>query len=96
MLSFFQVGISGRSQLLFLFVFVTRYMDLFTRFISLYNTLLKMFYIVASLDMVYLIFIKLRITYDKSYDTFQIQYLIIPSAILAYFINHQNEFIEVN
>ncbi|XP_044534929.1 ER lumen protein-retaining receptor 2 [Gracilinanus agilis] len=34
-------GISGKSQLLFALVFTTRYLDLFTSFISLYNTSMK-------------------------------------------------------
>ncbi|KAF7242998.1 ER lumen protein-retaining receptor 2, partial [Varanus komodoensis] len=35
------LGISGKSQLLFGLVFTTRYLDLFTSFISLYNTSMK-------------------------------------------------------
>lgn len=34
-------GISGKSQILFLCVFAARYLDLFTSFISLYNTTMK-------------------------------------------------------
>lgn len=34
-------GISGRSQLLFALVFSCRYLDLFTNFISLYNSAMK-------------------------------------------------------
>jgi hypothetical protein len=37
-------GISGKSQLLFALVFTTRYLDLFTSFISLYNTSMKVWY----------------------------------------------------
>ncbi|KAI1233766.1 ER lumen protein-retaining receptor 2, partial [Lamprotornis superbus] len=36
--------ISGKSQLLFALVFTTRYLDLFTSFISLYNTSMKVEY----------------------------------------------------
>lgn len=39
----FVKGISGRSQLMFLLVFVCRYLDLFTNFVSFYNTLMKVF-----------------------------------------------------
>lgn len=35
------VGISGKSQVLFALVFTTRYLDLFTVFISPYNTVMK-------------------------------------------------------
>uniref|UniRef100_A0A914RV70 ER lumen protein-retaining receptor n=1 Tax=Parascaris equorum TaxID=6256 RepID=A0A914RV70_PAREQ len=34
-------GISGRSQILFAAVFTSRYLDLFTNFISLYNSIMK-------------------------------------------------------
>lgn len=46
-------GISGRSQVLFLIVFVFRYLDLFTNFVSLYNTTMK----VLSFDQMQLILI---------------------------------------
>lgn len=35
------VGISGKSQLLFAIVYTTRYLDLFTNFVSLYNSVMK-------------------------------------------------------
>lgn len=35
------IGISGKSQILFALVFTTRYLDLFTNFISIYNTVMK-------------------------------------------------------
>lgn len=35
------IGISGKSQILFALVFTTRYLDLFTNFISVYNTVMK-------------------------------------------------------
>lgn len=34
-------GISGKSQILFALVFTTRYLDLFSNFISIYNTVMK-------------------------------------------------------
>ena len=38
--SFF-AGISGKSQILFTIVYITRYLDLFTNFVSVYNTFMK-------------------------------------------------------
>ena len=35
------LGISGKSQVLLALVFTTRYLDLFTVFISAYNTVMK-------------------------------------------------------
>jgi len=34
-------GLSGKSQLLFLLTFVTRYLDVFTTFVSVYNSSMK-------------------------------------------------------
>lgn len=39
--SLFVLGISGKSQVLLALVFTTRYLDLFTVFISTYNTVMK-------------------------------------------------------
>ncbi|KAK6033027.1 hypothetical protein OSTOST_00776 [Ostertagia ostertagi] len=41
-------GISARSQILFAIVFTARYLDLFTTFISTYNTVMKVFFIISS------------------------------------------------
>ncbi len=38
-------GISLKSQELFLLVFITRYLDIFTNFYSLYNTAMKIVYL---------------------------------------------------
>ena len=53
-------GISGKSQILFLVVFVSRYLDLFTSFISLYNTVMKMFFIASAAGTVYLMYQKFK------------------------------------
>lgn len=39
--TFCTAGISGKSQVLFAVVFTARYLDLFTNYISLYNTCMK-------------------------------------------------------
>lgn len=88
-------GISGRSQILFALVFITRYLDLFTHYISLYNTVMKIFYLVSSMGTVYLMFVKFKATYDRTHDTFRIEFLIIPSAILALVLNHEFEVLEI-
>ncbi|ORX68980.1 ER lumen protein retaining receptor [Linderina pennispora] len=38
-------GISLKTQALYFLVFVTRYLDLFTSFVSIYNTLMKLFFL---------------------------------------------------
>jgi len=88
-------GISGRSQALFLIVFICRYLDLFTNFVSLYNSLMKVFFIGSAIATVYLMFIKFKATYDRNHDTFRIEFLVIPSLLFALLINHEFAFFEV-
>ncbi|XP_063711601.1 ER lumen protein-retaining receptor 2-like [Symsagittifera roscoffensis] len=88
-------GLSGKSQVLFLLVFVTRYLDLFTTFISAYNTCMKVFYIFASAATVYLIYFKFKATYDSNHDTFRPEFLVVPVAGLAVLVNHDFSLLEI-
>uniref|UniRef100_A0A1I7T8N4 ER lumen protein-retaining receptor n=1 Tax=Caenorhabditis tropicalis TaxID=1561998 RepID=A0A1I7T8N4_9PELO len=81
-------GISARSQILFAIVFTARYLDLFTTYISFYNTTMKITFLVVTYATVYLMFFKFRSTYMRESDTFRIELLIIPSIALAFLINH--------
>merc|ERR1712066_573952 len=74
-------GISGKSQALFLVVFVTRYLDLVTNFISIYNTVMKIFFIGSAAGTVYLMYFKFKATYDGNHDTFRIEFLLGPSVL---------------
>merc|ERR1711997_427453 len=69
-------GISGKSQILFLVVFVTRYLDLVTNFVSVYNTVMKVFFIVSAAATVYLMYVKFRATYDGNHDSFRVEFLL--------------------
>jgi len=88
-------GISGRSQLLFALVFATRYLDLFTNFISAYNSAMKIFFLVSSFGTIYLMWFKFKATYDRNHDTFRIELLIVPAAVLSLLINHEFTVMEV-
>ena len=57
--------------MLFAIVFITRYLDLFTSFISVYNTVMKVFFLVSSMGTVYLMYMKFKATYDHNHDTFR-------------------------
>ncbi|RXN20002.1 ER lumen -retaining receptor 2 [Labeo rohita] len=81
-------GISGKSQILFALVFTTRYLDLLTSFISLYNTSMKVIYIGCAYATVYLIYAKFRATYDGNHDTFRVEFLVVPVGGLAFLVNH--------
>lgn len=84
------VGISLRSQELYLLVFLARYTDLFTHFYSLYNTVMKIVYIAASAWVVYMIREQQpwKGTYEAALDTFQHgRFAVAPAAALALLVN---------
>ncbi|CAO3677528.1 unnamed protein product [Umbelopsis ramanniana] len=89
------VGISFKTQLLYAVVFCTRYVDLLTSFISLYNSVMKVFFIASSLYIVYLIKFKFRATHDPSIDTFKIEFLIGGAAVLGILFPYKWNVIEI-
>ncbi len=83
-------GVSLRTHELFLLVFVTRYLDLFTTFYSLYNSVMKILYISSTAYIVHMIRLQEPIcsTYDKDQDTFRhLEFLVAPSFGLAFVTN---------
>jgi len=88
-------GISGKSQILFALVYFTRYLDLFTNYISLYNSFMKIVFIGASLATLYLMYMKFKATYDRNHDTFRIEFLLIPVTLLGLLVNHEFTPLEV-
>ena len=48
------IGLSCKTQELYLLVFCIRYLDLFMYFISLYNTFMKIFFISSTAFIIYL------------------------------------------
>ncbi|KAK4055338.1 endoplasmic reticulum retention protein [Microbotryomycetes sp. JL201] len=73
-------GISFKTQMIYLVVFCTRYVDLLTGpYISLYNTLMKIFFIASSGYIVYLMKVKFRPTQDPAIDTLKLEYLVGPT-----------------
>uniref|UniRef100_A0A183C3Z4 ER lumen protein-retaining receptor n=1 Tax=Globodera pallida TaxID=36090 RepID=A0A183C3Z4_GLOPA len=85
-------GISGRSQVLFLLVFICRYLDLVTNYVSPYNSI---FFIGSSVATVYFIYIKFKATYDRNHDTLRIEFLVLPCICLGLLINHEFSVFEV-
>lgn len=88
-------GISGKSQLLFAIVYTTRYLDLFTNFVSLYNSVMKVVFLGTSYGTLYLMYVKFRATYDSNHDTFRVELLLIPVAALSLLVNHEFSVMEV-
>ena len=89
-----RAGISLKTQELYLLVFLTRYLDLFFRFYSVYNTSMKLFYILASGAIVYALRVHRgpwRVTYEQNSlpeDKMQHWLLCVaPCAVLALLLN---------
>ena len=80
---FYQIfAISICFQILFLVVFVTRYLDLVTNLVSIYNTSMKIFFISSAAATVYLMYFKFKATYDGNHDTFRVEFLLGPALLL--------------
>jgi len=88
-------GISGKSQILFALTYTARYLDLFTSYVSLYNTVMKVTFIASSLVTLYFIYVKFKATYDSNHDTLRIEFLLIPVTLLALILNHDFTPLEV-
>lgn len=94
------IGISVKTQELYLIVFVTRYLDLFTSYYSLYNSVMKVIYISATAYIIYMVrgTEPFKTNYDSAQDSFlHWQFAVAPCAVLALITNiYQGfDFIEV-
>ncbi|KAF9005730.1 HDEL sequence binding protein [Hymenopellis radicata] len=88
-------GISFKTQALYVGIFVTRYLDLFTRWLSLYNFLMKLFFIGSSCFILYLMRYRFRPTHDPSIDTFRIEYILGPCFLLSLVFNYKFTLLEI-
>ncbi|KAI4297604.1 hypothetical protein L6164_037488 [Bauhinia variegata] len=86
-----------KTQELYVIVFVTRYLDIFTDYISLYNTVMKLIFLGSSFYIVW--YMKhhkiVRRSYDQDQDTFRHYILAVPCLLLALLINEKFTFKEV-
>lgn len=88
-------GLSLSTQILYVVVFVLRYLDVFTSYFSLYNTFMKLFFVGSSAYTVYLMTRKYQKTIRENIDTFPVRYLVIPSAVMSLIFTHAYTFREV-
>lgn len=79
------VGVSLKTHILYLTVYVFRYVNetMFAK--PYYNVFFKIFYISSSILIITLILTKFKATYEKRYDTFRITFIYIICIPLAYF-----------
>ncbi len=82
--------------MLYAIVFTTRYLDLFTNFVSYYNTFMKVVFILCTYATLALILWKFRTTYDSESDSFRAEVLVFPAAGLAVLVNHEFTVMEVS
>lgn len=90
-------GVSLKTQILYAVVFLTRYVDLFWNFTSMYNWVMKIIFIGSSVSIVYLMMFKkpICLTYDKNTDNFNLAFIIAPCFVLALLINEYFSVVEV-
>ena len=81
--------------MLYAIVFTTRYLDLFTNFVSYYNTFMKVVFILCTYATLALILWKFRTTYDSESDSFRAEVLVFPAAGLAVLVNHEFTVMEI-
>ncbi|QUC21760.1 uncharacterized protein UV8b_06003 [Ustilaginoidea virens] len=87
-------GISFKSQALYLFVYVTRYLDIFSTD-SLYNLFFKITFIGSQGYIIYLMTNAYKPTNDPNVDTFRVQYLLAGAAVLAVVFPYKYTFSEI-
>jgi ER lumen protein retaining receptor len=87
-------GISFKSQALYLFVYVTRYLDLFITH-SIYNAIFKILFISSQGYILYLMVTSYKPTNDPKLDTFRTEYLLGGAAVLALLTPKEYAFREV-
>ena len=88
-------GISLKTHYLYLLLFLIRYVDLFYRFFSVYNTVMKLFFIGTSVYTVYLMVKKYPPSIREDIDTFPFKMLILPAGLCSLIFTHAYTFREV-
>lgn len=90
-------GVSLKTQELYAVVFLARYLDIFTHFISIYNTIMKLIFLGSSFSIVWYMrrHKTVRASYDKDQDNFPHYLLVIPCLLLSLLINEKFTFKEV-
>jgi len=90
-------GLSLRTQELYATVFISRYLDLFYAFISLYNVVMKIVFITSSFCIIWYMRYHRVVaqTYDREQDTFRVAFLVLPCFALSLIVNHDFTFTEI-
>lgn len=84
------IGISIKTQELYLLVFLTRYLDLFVTYYSLYNSVMKILYISSTAYIIYMVrgTEPFKTNYDRAQDSFlHWKFAVAPCVVLAILTN---------
>eukprot|EP01017_Pseudomicrothorax_dubius_P000333 TRINITY_DN0_c157_g1_i3.p1 TRINITY_DN0_c157_g1~~TRINITY_DN0_c157_g1_i3.p1 ORF type:complete len:216 (+),score=39.74 TRINITY_DN0_c157_g1_i3:61-708(+) len=84
------IGISLKTQELYLIVFCLRYMDLFMYYVSLYNTLMKVAFIFSTIYIIYIMRFQrpFSLSYEPLIDDFPHLLYLVPGALVATILVH--------
>lgn len=80
------IGISMKTQEIYLLVFVTRYLDLFTTYYSMYNSIMKILYIASTSYIIYMVrkTEPFKTHYEVSHDSFlHWKFAVAPCVVVA-------------
>jgi len=56
---------------------------------------MKVVFLLASYGTLYLMWSKFKATYDRNHDTFRVEFLLLPCALMALIVNHEFTVMEV-
>jgi len=93
-------GISLKTLEIYMVVFVTRYLDLFVlnpfkNFLRIYNTIMKLIYLSTTGYLIFQMRTKYKHTYSSAQDTFRVQFLLGPAALLALIFHYKLSFLDI-
>lgn len=84
-------GISLRTQEIYLALFIFRYIDVFTNFISMYNTVMKILFIATTMYIVFMMRVTLKTSLSPEPEGSKLCMALIPACvILALVLNDHN------
>lgn len=76
-------GISLKTRIIYLIVFISRYVGPYLFYPPFYNIIFRFLYLGTSILIIVLMLTKLKRTYDKRHDSFRIEILLIGALIVA-------------
>lgn len=86
-----RAGISLKTQEFYLLLFICRYIDLFTNFISVYNSVMKCLFIFTTAYIVYMMRVSLKASASPEPEGTRLAYMLLSACLfLAIVLNDHN------